>query len=203
MPSERFCLLALYGTMCLLLTGCSMVMAARAPERKDMSVLMPGIPRSQVVATLGAPSQTRQTDQGAVDVMAFKQGYSTSSKVSRMVVHGVADLFTIGLWEIVATPLESSLQGEAVQAEVVYDQNDRVRAVQYYSGAHLANGNPALAPWMRSSSVMQTGIVGDRSALEHSTQATSPPQQRIMPASATSYEAASGYEKRKAAPPRL
>ena len=162
-------LLCFVTLVCVVNSGCAVKMAATAPDRKDLSVLTPGISRSQVVAELGRPAQSRQEPQGDIDVFAFKQGYSTPAKVSRALVHGAADVATAGLWEVVGTPIESSLQGEDVRAEVTYDTNDLVNRVEYYSGAHLANGGPALASWMRGSSTRQTAVIGTESVPQQET----------------------------------
>ena len=71
----------------------------------------------------------------------------------------MGDALTLGLWEVVGTPLESSLDGEGVQAEVRYDRDQYVRRVEFFSGAHLAQGGPTLAPWLRSANTQQTGVL--------------------------------------------
>lgn len=179
MNIRRIQCLVIACLVCGTLSGCSVVMATRAPEKKDLSVLVPGTSRSRVVAELGMPTESRKQPSGQVDLFAFKQGYATSSRVSRSVSWGLLDLATWGLWEIIGTPLETSLQGEEVQAEVCYDEFDKVQRIEYFAGAHLAHGGPTLAPWMRGSSVRQTAVIGDTPA--------SPADQsrEILPASAT------------------
>lgn len=158
---RRLALLLIAAFFCSMNTGCAVMMAAKAPGKKDMGVLTPGVSRSQVVAELGPPVQSRTYGWGAKDVFSFKQGYTMPTKVSRSIVHGAADVMTLGLWEVAGTPLEGSLQGEDVRAEVAYDANDMVQRVEYFSGAHLAHGGPTLASWMRGSGTRQTAIVGD------------------------------------------
>ena len=112
-----------------------------------------------MVAELGAPIESRKQGEGTTDVVAFQQGYSLPTKFSRVVFHGVADVFTFGLWEVAGTPVELSLQGEEVRAEVQYDRDDFVRRVEYFSGAHLVRGGPTLADWMRNGETVQTAVV--------------------------------------------
>ena len=140
-------------------SGCSVMMAARAPAKKDLSVLSPGVARAQVIAELGAPVHQSQDDTGERDVFSFQQGYSLPARVGRATFHAVGDVLTLGLWEVVSTPLEGSLDGEGVQAEVQYDRDQYVRRVEFFSGAHLARGGITLAPWLRSSSTRQTGVL--------------------------------------------
>ncbi|MCA9073728.1 MAG: hypothetical protein KDA93_01755 [Planctomycetaceae bacterium] len=173
----RILMLALFACGPVAISGCSAVMAARAPVKKDLSVLTPGIPRGRVISELGAPVHTHHQQGQEVDVFAFKQGYKTSTRYSRAFFHGVADVFTYGLWEIVGTPLEGTMQGEEVRAEVAYTPDGTIDRIEYYSGAHLSYGGPTLASWMRSKETRQTAIV------EGSTGA---PEQTILPASGES-----------------
>ncbi len=42
--------------------------------------------------------------------------------------HLAADVVTLGLWEIVGTPIESYNDGRRVTATVAYDENDNVES---------------------------------------------------------------------------
>lgn len=163
---------------CMVSSGCSVMMAAKAPGKKNLDVLTPGMPRSAVVAELGTPLQSRQDTTGSpTDVFSFQQGYSLPVRVTRAFVHGAADVATIGLWEVAATPLEAGLQGENVKAAVVYDHDERVKRVEYFAGAHLAHGEPTLASWMRFQKPKQTAVV------EYSPESSAVAVPDIMPAS--------------------
>jgi hypothetical protein len=116
------------------LTGCSVFMAAQLPEKKDLNVLKPGVPRSVVIAEMGAPSSYDELEGTRTEVYKFKQGYSTPNKISRAVFHGTADLFTWGLWEVVATPTEYCFSGTDTIVMVSYDAGNRVEKVQYVKG---------------------------------------------------------------------
>jgi hypothetical protein len=116
------------------LTGCSVFMAAQLPDKKDLNVLKPGVPRSVVVAEMGAPSSYGELEGTRTEVYKFKQGYSAPNKISRAVFHGTADLFTWGLWEVVATPTEYCFSGTDTIVMVSYDGSNRVETVQYVKG---------------------------------------------------------------------
>ena len=77
--------------------GCSPVMAAKQPSRKDVGVLRPGIPRNIVLAELGQPIATEMKDGKRVEVFSFVQGYRKGVKVGRTIGHGAADVLTLGL----------------------------------------------------------------------------------------------------------
>jgi hypothetical protein len=172
------CLGLLLLSVCCVSGGCSVVMASRAPQKKDLSVLTPGTNRSHVIAELGVPTESRQSHSGQVDLFSFNQGYSMGTRVSRCMVHGLLDLNTLCLWELIGTPLETSLSGEPVRAEVAYSPDGRVQSIEYFAGAHLANGGPTLATWMRRDATVQTAVVGNKP------QAAGYHPNEILPASA-------------------
>src|SRR4029079_11745880 len=94
------------ATLTQALPGCAVYMAANQPEKKDVGVFKPGTPRSTVLAELGTPVETTMRGGAKVDVFNFTQGYSNLEKGGRAVLHGAADVFTLGLWEVVGTPIE-------------------------------------------------------------------------------------------------
>lgn len=159
---------------CATSTGCSIMMAVHSQDKKDLSVLTPGVPRARVIAELGSPVHLGssvhevQRDKELGDIFSFRQGYSLPTRIGRAGLHATADLFTHGLWECVGTPLEVALNGEKVQAEVLYDHQQQVRRVEYFAGAHLADGSPTLASWLRKKTTKQTAVV-EASRLELNT----------------------------------
>ena len=115
--------------LALTLTGCSVVMAAHQPSRKDVKVFSHGMPRSLVVSEVGAPVTAETRAGKRVEVYAFTQGYSKAARVSRTIGHGAADVLTLGLWEAVGTPTEAAFNGKRIVYEVTYDAADRVENV--------------------------------------------------------------------------
>jgi outer membrane protein assembly factor BamE (lipoprotein component of BamABCDE complex) len=116
-------------------SGCSVVKAARQPEKKNLGVLHEGTPRAQVIAELGAPTFTKPKPDGTVeDVFSFKQGYTKGVKMGRAFVHGAADVATGGLWEVIGIPTEIWADGTEVQVLVTYDQDERVKYRRVFKG---------------------------------------------------------------------
>jgi hypothetical protein len=122
-------------------TGCSVYMAAKQPEKKDVSVLNRGTSRNHVIAELGSPAHTTIDDEGQkCDVFLFVQGYSSGAKAGRALFHGAADVLTLGLWEVVGTPVETVASGDEVKCEVFYDENDCVDHIKVLKGESELKG---------------------------------------------------------------
>jgi hypothetical protein len=126
--------LVLASLMCIILSSCAVVKATNQPGKKDLSVLHKGTPRANVIAELGKPVNTESKNGHTTDVFSFVQGYSKVNKTARALGHGVADVFTLGLWEVAGTPIEGIANGHTVQVEIVYDNKQRVSKVNVLKG---------------------------------------------------------------------
>ena len=111
------------------LSGCSVYKAVNQPEKKNLSVLSSGTPRIQVIAELGAPVWSGEKNGEKVDLFTFKQGYSKGAKTGRALFHGAADVLTIGMWEVVGTPIETVADGTDMKVEITYDSEEKVKSV--------------------------------------------------------------------------
>ncbi len=126
---KHYCLIGIAIAILGQLNGCSVYMAATQPEKKNTNVLAVGTPRSMVIAELGQPSSTEVKNNKRTDYFSFVQGYSKGAKVGRAVLHGTADVLTLGLWEVLGTPTEVVFSGDKVTYEIVYDNDDKVEQV--------------------------------------------------------------------------
>jgi len=115
-------------------SGCAAVKATQQPGKKNLQVLNTGTPRTRVIAELGTPTWSEERGETAVDVFAFKQGYTKGVKASRALVHGAADVVTGGLWEVVGIPAESLADGTDVKVEVTYDAQREVSSIEIFEG---------------------------------------------------------------------
>jgi hypothetical protein len=121
-----------------LLAGCSVVMATKQASKKNLEVLKPGTERDLVLAELGTPTTTEKLESGdKKEIYTFIQGYSKGAKASRAIFHGAADVFTLGLWEVVGTPIEGGFDGKKITVRVIYDTTDKVK-----ESTTLAVANP-------------------------------------------------------------
>ncbi len=128
-------------------SGCAVYMAANQPDKRDVSVLQEGTYRGKVLAELGQPVSTETRDGQRVDVFNFVQGYSDGAKVGRAALHAAADVFTLGLWEVVGTPIEAVADGSEVQVEVFYDAEDNVKEVKALKGEEKLKPQETTAEW--------------------------------------------------------
>ena len=129
----RLCIVAL---LAMEMAGCSVYMAATQPSKKDLNVLKVGTPRNVVVAELGAPIESKKHGARTIDIYKFTQGYHGVFKGARAVGHGAADVVTLGLWELIGTPIEGAADGTEMTVEVTYDQSLHVLSTNAIQGGH-------------------------------------------------------------------
>lgn len=117
-----------------ILSGCAVVMAAKQPGKKDLTVLRAGTERGLVLAELGQPVSSEKENNTTRELYKFVQGYSKVTKAGRALFHGAADVFTVGMWEAVATPTEAVFDGSEMLVQVIYDENNKVSKVDLLKG---------------------------------------------------------------------
>ncbi|TXI17339.1 MAG: hypothetical protein E6Q62_09295 [Nitrosomonas sp.] len=113
----------------VLISGCSVFMAAKQPDAKNVDLFKIGTPRNMLLAEFGLPIVSEVRNGRKIEIFKFIQGYSAGAKAGRAVFHGVADVVTLGLWEVIGTPTEGVFSGNEVVFEVSYDENDRIEQV--------------------------------------------------------------------------
>ena len=113
------------------LSGCAIVMAMKGSKEPDLKVLEVGATRGQIELQLGAPkSSEKQAEGGSIDTYETELGNEPSP--GRAVLHGVADVLTLFIWEPVGTVIES-MQGVIRTIQVTYDANDYAASVKVVS----------------------------------------------------------------------
>lgn len=117
------------GLLVLSGAGCSVYMAANQPGQKDLALLSPGQPRAKLIAEFGQPMHSETKDGARTDIFQWTQGYHPGVRAGRAAGHAVASVATLGLWEVVGTPVEGYMNGTQLSAEVHYDRNDVVAKV--------------------------------------------------------------------------
>lgn len=126
---KRFILSALLFTLLIPVSGCSVFMVAKQPEKKDIGLFKVGVSRITLISEFGPPVISEYKDDKKIEIFKFVQGYSTGTKAGRAFFHGAASVVTLGLWELVGTPTEITFNGDEMAYLVKYDENDLVDEV--------------------------------------------------------------------------
>lgn len=106
------------------LTSCSAVMAASGKRESNVAALQKGDSKAMVMAKIGhAPLRVAEQGIRSIEVYEIEKGNEPS--VGRAITHATLDVFTLGLWELVGTPLEATA-GEKQYVIVEY-VNDVLR----------------------------------------------------------------------------
>ena len=111
----------------LLTTGCSVGMALSGSDDPNLGAFRVGSTRGEVELQLGSPVDSVTNPNGnRTDIYEYERGNKPSA--GRAVAHGVLDILTLGLWEIIGTPVEA-VQGEKRRLTIVYGPSDKVIAI--------------------------------------------------------------------------
>lgn len=107
--------------------ACSVGAALRQPAPADIQGIGPGTPRDEVITRAGIPKFSEINTQGKKeDHFEFPSGMSGASKL-RALPYLAADVFTLGLAEIILWPMELTLMKEATcQGFATYDSSLKV-----------------------------------------------------------------------------
>jgi hypothetical protein len=111
------------------LSGCAVFMAAKQPDKKDLDLMRVGMHRNVLISEFGEPISVNEVNGSKTEIFRFVDGYGTGAKVGRAVGHAAADVFTLGIWEVVGTPVEGEFDGDRVSYQVSYDKNNIVTSV--------------------------------------------------------------------------
>src|SRR5688500_20115952 len=106
-------------------SGCSVFMAAKQPDKKNVDLFRIGTPRTMLLGEFGAPAMSEIRNGRKYEIFKFVQGYSTGVKAGRALFHGAADVMTLGMWEVVGSRADAVCRGEAVAVEAPYGRNER------------------------------------------------------------------------------
>lgn len=115
------------------LPGCATTKPG-AGGAEETSALMPGTPRKQVIAELGAPAWSGENEGIVTDLFVIKRPMATAAKTGRWLLQGAANVVTFGLWEFVGTPTEPLTTDTDVRLEVRYDRQGALESVRVVHG---------------------------------------------------------------------
>ena len=108
-------------------SGCSIGMAMSGKKAPDLAVVKTDAYRQDIELQLGPPVQASSNDLGGVTaVYDYEVGNEPSA--GRAIGHGVADLLTLGAWELVGTPVEA-VQGDKYRLTIAYDKDNKAKTI--------------------------------------------------------------------------
>ena len=111
----------------LLGSGCSVVMEATRPEPVDTSQFAVGESHLQVVEALGAPTATVKQGDDSCDVYKlYTHGPGGAGKGAIAAGEAVADVFTLGLAEVVTSPVEGATRDSKHTVTMCYDKDSKL-----------------------------------------------------------------------------
>ena len=126
---NKILILCVIITVSFINSGCAVYMATQQPNKKDVSLFRTGTPRGLILAEFGLPQYEEKKDGKRMEIYKFNKGYGKGAKVGRAFAHGVADVFTFGLWEVVGTPTEVVFDGKEMAYQIHYNEDDKIETV--------------------------------------------------------------------------
>jgi hypothetical protein len=109
----------------LVLTACSVGMATSGQEDPELSAVQSGAKIHEVERELGRPISTKTLENGDTENL-YRYELGNEPSAGRAVMHGTMDVLTLGLWELVGTPVEGSM-GTEYEMTVTYGPDGEVK----------------------------------------------------------------------------
>lgn len=110
------------------LSACSVGMAAAGKPAPDLAVCKVGADRSDVEAALGSPVGVQTLPDGDT-TCRYQYEVGNDPSPGRALAHGAMDVLTLGLWEVVGTPVEL-VQGKTYELAVTYGPDGKAKAIE-------------------------------------------------------------------------
>ncbi len=107
--------------------GCSVAMAMSGDPDPDLSIVRVGASRGEVEMQLGTAVQQSTTPEGYT-IAKYHYTIGNAPSAGRAIAHGAMDVLTLGLWEVIGTPVEAVIP-KHYDMTVTYDRDMRVLAV--------------------------------------------------------------------------
>jgi hypothetical protein len=117
-------------TLSLLAAGCSPVMEVNRPDPVDLSKFITGESRLKVIGELGGPlSSVKDGDRSCDMYNLYTRGPGSFGKSAIAAGEAAADVVTIGLAEVIFTPLEAATHNSKHTVMVCY-QDDKLVSIK-------------------------------------------------------------------------
>ncbi len=109
------------------LSACSVGMAMSGEEDPNVGVIQTGSTRLDVERELGAPHSSRVLDDNGLEAI-YRYELGNEPSTGRAVAWGALDVLTLGLWEVIGTPIEAT-QGDEYEVTIVYNADGIVQSI--------------------------------------------------------------------------
>jgi len=120
---------------CVALAGCSVWMSANRQSYKgDPAVIQVGADRARIEAALGPPHSLVSLPDGRARAV-YKLDPNAADAALKGAATGfnfVADVVTIGLWEVVATPVELASADKIINFLITYGTDNKVESLETF-----------------------------------------------------------------------
>jgi hypothetical protein len=125
---KKFNNILIFASLSCILTSCSVIMAAKK-EGTNIETVQSSRTRGQILSSGPAViSSERLPDGQLVEVYQFQK---EKGSAARALMHGVLDVSTCGLWEVVGTPIEACLDDKKYfSLRVYYDQYENATKME-------------------------------------------------------------------------
>lgn len=111
--------------------SCSVVMESTRPKPTNISQFVIGEQRNHVIESIGAPIATVQDNGLSCDVyQLYTLGPSGIGKGAIAATEGVADVLTLGLAEIISSPIEAGTKSEKQTVTFCYDKYEQLASTR-------------------------------------------------------------------------
>ena len=111
-----------------LLSACSVGMAVSGEEDPNLAVCKAGSTRAEIERELGYPRAINTLEDGSLECV-YEYEIGNEPSAGRAVLHAGMDILTLGLWEVVGTPVEA-VQGTKYEMTVVYGSDGVAQSVK-------------------------------------------------------------------------
>lgn len=120
--------LLILGSIPLILASCSVIMAAKK-EGTNIETVQASRSRGQFLSCGANVISSERLQSGElVEVYQFQK---EKGSAARALMHGVLDVGTCGLWEVVGTPIEACVdENKYFSIKVYYDENENVNKIE-------------------------------------------------------------------------
>jgi caspase domain-containing protein len=115
----------------LILSGCSIAMALHGNREPNFEHITVGATKEEIDYEFNKPGTSKDLGDGKTEV-TYKYEIGNSPNPARAGVNGLIDLYTIGIAELILTPIEL-FKGKDVETRIVYGPDNKALEVLGYT----------------------------------------------------------------------